>query len=159
MSLVGPTGVLVLVLMLSGTQGRIAADGKWFSEFEMRLEGSSPLWYNVDSQLFFFFFFLVIHKTKQANKTCIKDFIRIVKIRPALLVPAWTDEHTSKQMQCAGWGDVSASKFQRNLYTSDQYVRVATFVSTFWFVIWRVKNWKVFVSRIKGSRHVWQIRS
>ena len=36
----------------------------------------------------FFFFFLVIHKTKQANKTCIKDFIRIVKIRQALLVPA-----------------------------------------------------------------------
>ena len=28
MSLVGPTGVLVLVLMLSGTQGRITADGK-----------------------------------------------------------------------------------------------------------------------------------
>ena len=25
---------------------------------------------------FFFFFFFVIHKTKQANKTCIKDFIK-----------------------------------------------------------------------------------
>ena len=36
----------------------------------------------------FFFFSLVIHKTKQANKTYIKDFIKIVKIRPALLVPA-----------------------------------------------------------------------
>ena len=42
MSLVGPTGVLVLVLMLSGTQGSETADGKRFSEFEMRLEGGSP---------------------------------------------------------------------------------------------------------------------
>ena len=46
---------------------------------------------------FFFFFSLVIHKTKQNKQTkhALKTSLKIVKIRPTLLVPARTGEHTS----------------------------------------------------------------